>query len=203
MRDVFSHDPQLPISDEFAYDPAKRPTEYPDEGVPDNLMNDTLGEALPHFGDGDENDDKDALPLASFHDIRSLDHLEDYFNKVRNILKVSKSKYGWCGPNFVRPKSTWPVQKQGRKARVRKEPERIDFTKIDWNDKGNKFNCSHAGRTVLDDKVIEGWSTKKTTIPFLGIEITSYDDDFDPLDFQNENDPKFVPTIFKLVLGLL
>lgn len=195
MRDQFSQDPQLPIDDGFAYDPAARPAEYPDEGGPDNLMmNDTFGEALPHLGD----DGEGGIAPVSFHDIRSLDHLETYFQKVRCLLKSSKSKYGWCGPNFVRPKSTWPTQRPGaKKPRTRKEPERFEFTKINWGDKNNKFNPNQAGRTIFDDKVIESWSTRKTIIPFLGVEITSYEDDFDPLDFQNENDPNFIPTIFK------
>ncbi|ODN05114.1 Condensin complex subunit 2 [Orchesella cincta] len=194
-EDVMSQDPQLPVDAEFAYDPADRPAEYPDDPEPEpHYMNETFGDGPMDGGAGD------AIMPVSFKEIPDLDSLEEYFQRVKGLIKESRSKFGWCGPNFVRPKNTWAIKHGPKKAKVRKEPERIDFSKIDWSEQSRRFNTniSASARTVHDDKVIESWSAAKVIIPFLGIELSTYDDDFDPVDFENEDDPKFVPPIFKL-----
>lgn len=191
LRDAMAS-PDLPVHDEFAYDPNERPAQYPDEGGLE--MNDTFGNG--GFGDDIEGE---GLAPVSFRDIRTLDQLDEHYQKMRNLLNSGKSKFGWIGPNFARAKNTWPTQRQPKKPRQKKEPERINFLAVDWNAKGNKYSTGNAARTVFDERVIESWSKNKTIVPFLGIEISSNEDqeDFDILDFQNEADPKFIPQIFK------
>lgn len=192
MRDMSHAMPE--INPDFAYDPATRPAEYPEEPEPDQ-MNETFGDAMFQCGD---NGHIDGIPPVSFHQMKSLDGLEEYFQRIKNVLKASNSKHGWCGPNFVRPKSHWPAGPKGvRKPRVKKEPEPFDFTKINFSIKANKFNLDCTARTVFDHNVVESWSLKKTIIPFLGIELSNYEEDFHPLDLENENDPKYLPPIFK------
>ncbi|CAL8073091.1 unnamed protein product [Orchesella dallaii] len=189
-------DPLVPVDADFAYNPEDRPAEYPEEPEP-NYLNDTFGDGPLNENAG--NDDNGIMPV-SFKDIPDLDCLDEYFQRVKGLIKESRSKFGWCGPNFVRPKNTWAVKQGPKKPKVRKEPECIDFCKIDWAEQNRRFNVSSnaAARTVYDDKIIESWSAAKVIIPFLGIELSTYEDDFDPADFENENDPKYVPPIFKL-----
>ncbi|CAL8134085.1 unnamed protein product [Orchesella dallaii] len=67
----------------------------------------------------------------------------------------------------------------------------------DWAEQDRKFNerIAEAARTKKEDKTIVTLRAGKIITPYLGFE---YEYDFDPVDFENENDAKYVPAIFRL-----
>ncbi|CAL8119286.1 unnamed protein product [Orchesella dallaii] len=186
-------DPLVPVDADFAYNPEDRPAEYPAELEP-KYLNDTFGNGL--VNENTSQHDNGIVPV-SFKRIPDLDCLKEYFQRVKGSIKESRSKFGWCGPNFVKPKQPLIAIQRPKKPKFRKEPEPIDFCKMDWAEQNRKYNerIAEAAGTKKEDKTIVTLRAGKIIIPYLGFE---YEYDFDPVDFENENDAKYVPPIFRL-----
>ncbi|CAL8076574.1 unnamed protein product [Orchesella dallaii] len=186
-------DPLVPVDADFAYNPEDRPAEYPEELEP-KYLNDTFNNGLVNEN---TNSDENGIIPVSFKHIPDLDCLDEYFQRVKGLIKESRSKFCWCGPNFVKPKQSWTVIQRPKIPKFRKEPEPIDFCKIDWAEQNRKFNerIAEAARTKKENKTIVTLRAGKIIIPYHGLE---YEYDFDPVDFENENDAKYVPPIFRL-----